>query len=95
MGDEYYTKGDFKTYKKERKNKMPKNKYTKDRKNQSPKELRLSVMGRKIGENRKKIAELIGRIDEVIITNKELKEKMDELIKLLPAPEPVEEEKEE
>ena len=77
MNDDYYTKSDFKQYKKERKNKMPRNKMTKIRENQKPKNMRLSMLGRKIGENREKIKEMIAQFEL-------LRLKVDELIALFP-----------
>lgn len=72
MNDEYYNSSDFKKNKKERKNKMPKNKKTEIRESQKPKNMRLSVMGRKIGENREKIKDMIARFEILSIEVREL-----------------------
>ena len=72
MNDDYFTKSDFKQYKKERKNKLPRNIKTEERESQKPKNMRLSVMGKKIGENRAKIADMIARFEILRIQVEEL-----------------------
>ena len=72
MNDDYYTKNDFKKYEKERKNKLPRNIKTEERESQKPKNMRLSVMGKKIGENRAKIADMIARFEILRIQVEEL-----------------------